>query len=91
MKMTMAEKALARASGREHVKPGEFITGAIDILMVADMSFYESYVLMVENGCSKIWDPDKMVVIMDHKYPAQNQAQAENHRKGERTGNKILL
>lgn len=81
MKMTMAEKALARASDREFVKPGEFVAGAIDALMVADMSFYESYVLMVENGCSKIWDPEKMVVIMDHKYPAQTQAQAENHRE----------
>ena len=81
MEMTMAEKALARASGREHVKPGEFITGTIDVLMVADMSFYESYVLMIKHGCSKIWDPDRMVVIMDHKYPAQTQAQAENHRE----------
>ena len=81
MKMTMAEKVLARASGRDAVKPGEFVVAAVDTLMVADMSFYDSYELMVEHGCSKIWDPDRMVVIMDHKFPAQDMAQAENHRK----------
>jgi 3-isopropylmalate/(R)-2-methylmalate dehydratase large subunit len=81
MKMTLAEKVLARASNRDHVKPGEIVTAAIDVLMVADMSFYDSYELMVENGCSEIWDPDKMVVIMDHQFPAQNSVQAEKHRK----------
>ena len=81
MEMTMAEKALARASGREYVRPGEIVTAAIDTLMVADMSFYDSYELMIENGCSDIWDPDRMVVIMDHQFPAQNSAQAEKHRK----------
>lgn len=81
MEMTMAEKVLARASGREYVKPGEIITAAVDTLMVADMSFYDSYELFAESGCSEIWDPDKVVVIMDHQYPAQNFAQAEKHRK----------
>ncbi|MFC1862473.1 3-isopropylmalate dehydratase large subunit [Thermodesulfobacteriota bacterium] len=81
MEMTMAEKALARAAGREYVRPGEIVTAAIDTLMVADMSFYDSYELMIENGCSDIWDPDRMVVIMDHQYPAQNFTQAEKHRK----------
>ena len=81
MEMTMAEKVLARASGREYVKPGEIITATVDTLMVADMSFYDSYELFEESGCSEIWDPDRVVVIMDHQYPAQNFAQAEKHRK----------
>jgi 3-isopropylmalate/(R)-2-methylmalate dehydratase large subunit len=81
MEMTMAEKVLARASGREYVKPGEILTAAVDTLMVADMSFYDSYELFVESGCSEIWDPDRVVVIMDHQYPAQNFVQAEKHRK----------
>ncbi|MBW1999412.1 MAG: 3-isopropylmalate dehydratase large subunit [Deltaproteobacteria bacterium] len=81
MEMTMAEKVLARAAGRECVRPGEFITAAIDTLMVADMSFHDSYELMVNRGCSEIWDPDRIVVIMDHQYPAQNMIQAEKHRK----------
>jgi 3-isopropylmalate/(R)-2-methylmalate dehydratase large subunit len=36
---------------------------------------------MVEYGCNDIWDPDKVVVIMDHQFPAQNSFQAEKHRK----------
>ena len=62
MKMMMAEKVLARASGRETVKPGEFVVATVDTLMVADMSFYDSYEPMIAHGCSKIWDPDRMVV-----------------------------
>ncbi len=81
MSMTIAEKVLARASGKPEVKPGEFITAEIDTLMVADMSFYDSFVLLEEKGHAKIWDPDRVVVIMDHQYPAQNAVQAEKHRK----------
>ena len=81
MKLTMAEKVLARASGKASIAPGEFITASIDTLMVADMSFYDSYELMIQAGCSEIWDPDRIVVIMDHQYPAQNATQAEKHRK----------
>lgn len=81
MRMTMAEKVLARAAGRDSVIPGEIVTADIDMLMVADMSFYDSYELMVEAGCEKIWDPEKMVVIMDHQFPAQNAPHAEKHRK----------
>jgi 3-isopropylmalate/(R)-2-methylmalate dehydratase large subunit len=81
MRMTMAEKVLARAAGREAVRPGEIVTADIDMLMVADMSFYDSYELMINAGCDKIRDPDKLVVIMDHQFPAQNASHAEKHRK----------
>lgn len=81
MQMTMAEKVLARAAGRKEVRPGEIVTASIDTLMVADMSFFDSYELMIENGCSKIWDPDRVVVIMDHQFPAQNAPHAEKHRR----------
>ena len=32
------------------------------VIIVADMSFFDSYELMVKSGCSKIWDPDRVVV-----------------------------
>ena len=77
----MAEKVLARASGRDTVIPGEFVTAAIDVLMTVDMSFYPSYELMLKSGYNKVWDPAKIVLIMDHQFPAQNIAQAEGHQK----------
>jgi len=77
----MAEKVLARASGRSAVHPGEFVTAHIDILMCHDLSFCAACEAMVDCGYNKVWDPDKIVVVVDHAVPAPNIASAENHRK----------
>jgi len=81
MGMTMAEKVLTRASGRSLVHPGEFITAKIDILMSHDGGFFTAYELMIENGYQKVWDPHKIVVVIDHGVPAPNIRQADNHRR----------
>ena len=77
----MAEKVLARASGRDRVHPGEFVTGNIDVLMGHDLSFFNAYELMIQNGYKKVWDPNKIVVTIDHAVPAPNIRSAETHRK----------
>jgi len=81
MGMTMAEKVLARASGRPVVVPGEFVTANIDILMGHDRSFYSGYVEMVKCGYERVWDPEKIVVATDHSVPAADIAFADRHRK----------
>jgi len=81
MGMTMAEKILARASGRKAVRPGEFVTAKIDIIMGHDLSFYAGYNAMIQSGFHKVWDPDKIVVVIDHYIPAPNIHHAEVHRK----------
>lgn len=79
--MTMAEKILARASGRELVRPGEFVTAKIDILMTHDGGFENAYGLMLQNGHNKVWDPDKIVVAIEHRVPAPAIVNAESHKK----------
>jgi 3-isopropylmalate/(R)-2-methylmalate dehydratase large subunit len=81
MGMTMAEKILARASEREKVQPGEFVTAKIDRLMGHDLTFYVGSEIMAQNGYHKVWDPDKIVAIIDHAVPAPNVRYAEAHRK----------
>lgn len=81
MGMTMAEKVLARASGQESVQAGEFVTAKVDIVMGHDLSFYMGYETMLQNGYHKVWDPEKIVVIIDHAVPAPNIRYAEAHRK----------
>ena len=81
MGMTMAEKILARASGRDKVVPGEYVTATVDVIMGHDGTFPRAYELMKENGFSKIKHPEKMVVVADHRVPATNVAAAETHRK----------
>ena len=81
MGMTMAEKVLARASGRDGVQPGEFVTAKVDILMGHDLSFSTGYETMIQNGYHKVWDPEKIVVVIDHAVPAPNIRYAETHRR----------
>jgi len=81
MGMTMAEKVLSRTSGKDSVIPGEFVTANIDLLMGTDRAFYKGYEIMVQSGYDKVWNPDKIVVVIDHGVPAPNVARAEVHRK----------
>jgi 3-isopropylmalate/(R)-2-methylmalate dehydratase large subunit len=84
MGMTMAEKVLARTSGRASVHPGEFVTANIDVLMGHDRSFYTGYESMVQSGYSKVWHPDKIVLVIDHGVPAPDIMYAERRGFGPR-------
>jgi 3-isopropylmalate/(R)-2-methylmalate dehydratase large subunit len=81
MGMTMAEKILARASGRESVRPGEFVTGEVDIMMGNDITFRDAIENLLEAGLNEVADPDRVVVFLDHFIPAQNGQQAESQNK----------
>jgi len=69
MGMTMAEKILARASNRERVQPGEFVTAKIDRLMGHDLTYYVGSEIMARNGYQKVWDPDKLWRLLTTPFP----------------------
>lgn len=79
MGMTLAEKILARASGKSIVKPDEIVIAKVDIAMshenadVARKSF-------AEIGVEKVWDPNKIVIIFDHRIPAESEKTATTHK-----------
>ena len=81
MGMTMAEKILARASGRERVSPGEFVTANLDLVMSNDAQFPASCQALADIGLERVFDPDKIVVVVDHWVPAMSIAVAETHKK----------
>src|SRR3990170_5014284 len=81
MGMTMAEKVLARASGKNMVNPGEYLTAIIDLLLINDRGFLDTYEAMLRSGLTKVWDPDKIVVVIDHSVPAPGVRDAEDHQK----------
>lgn len=84
MAMTAAEKILARASGRNEVSPGQYVTAAIDTFMCQE-GFAAVYLSLTALGIHKINDPDRVVVILDHYAPAPTQRAASIHqivRKG---------
>jgi len=79
MGMTMAEKILARASGRKEVKPGEYVTAKIDQVMSQE-AFAEVYRILKDEGVEKVWDPSRVAVLLDHYVPAPTVIQAEVHK-----------
>lgn len=79
MGMTLAEKILARASGREAVKAGEYVVANIDWAMVHE-GMRGVYPLLKEAGVKKIWDPEKVISIIDHWVPAPTIEAAAHHQ-----------
>ncbi len=79
MGVTLAEKILARASGREHVRPGEYVTVDIDLAM-AHEGFAAVYLGLLGAGINKVWNPDRIVVLLDHAVPAPNVRYAGVHK-----------
>jgi homoaconitate hydratase family protein/3-isopropylmalate dehydratase, large subunit len=84
MGMTMVEKILARASGQASVKVGEVVEPRVDLAMSHENAalvlnqFQEIY-----NGTgleSKVWDPEKIAIIFDHRVPAESSKTATNQK-----------
>ncbi|OGP67070.1 MAG: hypothetical protein A2169_08110 [Deltaproteobacteria bacterium RBG_13_47_9] len=81
--MTIVEKILARASGRSKTSPGEYVTAKIDVAMMPE-NFRLIHGIINEAGIKEeafhLWDPDKLVVVTDHRVPPTTQATAENQK-----------
>jgi len=71
---------LARAAGREKVKPGEFIVAKVDLAEINDL-YLQVLLSFKEMGGDKVWDPQKITFVMDHYAPAPTIKAAENQRK----------
>lgn len=85
MGMTVAEKILARAAGRKAVQPGDIIEPAVDLAMSHENGalvinrFEEIY---RDTGLQpKVFDPDRLAIIFDHRVPAESAKTANNQKK----------
>src|SRR5256885_9136083 len=77
MGMTMTEKILARASGRDSVRPGGLIRAKVDFAMGHDLTIPPAGKIMREQmGAERIWDPERVAVTQDHFQPAKDAASA---------------
>ncbi|MFQ5837249.1 MAG: 3-isopropylmalate dehydratase large subunit [Thermoplasmata archaeon] len=77
--MTMAEKVLAKASDQERVKAGDFVDTRVDLLYMHEMLAL-ALGPFEEIGVGKVWDPDKIVVTLDHWVPPPNEQIAKMHQ-----------
>ena len=67
--MTLAQKLVARAAGRESVLPGEIVTCQVDLAMFHDSSGPRRLKPMLAELGAQIWDKRKVVLVIDHYVP----------------------
>jgi 3-isopropylmalate/(R)-2-methylmalate dehydratase large subunit len=66
---TLAQKLVARAAGRRHVTPGEVLTCRVDLAMFHDSSGPRRLQPMLAELGARIWDKNKLVLVIDHYVP----------------------
>ncbi len=85
MSMTIAQKILARASGRKSVRVGDIVEPAVDLAMSHEnTALVLNQFLEIFRGTGldpKVWDPSKIAVIFDHRVPAESAKTATNQKK----------
>jgi 3-isopropylmalate/(R)-2-methylmalate dehydratase large subunit len=79
--MNITEKILAKASGKTTVQPGEIVDANVDMVMVHDLTGPLAVEAFKKIGVKKVWDNQKVVVILDHQVPAESVTAAELHKK----------
>lgn len=80
MGMTLVEKVFARHAGEVEVKPGQILTVDVDYCMANDGTMrLNSTIIEKKLKLERIWDPKKIVIVMDHQVPADTPQAAEVH------------
>jgi homoaconitate hydratase family protein len=78
--MHALEKILARAAGKESVKTGEILNCTVDLAGINDL-YLQTLRSFSEMGGSKVRDPGRIVLFLDHYAPASTIDQAENQKQ----------
>ena len=81
MAMTITEKIMAKAAGKEKVSPGLLIDAKLDVVMCHDVTTPPAISMLKEKGIDKVFDVEKIVVTPDHFQPAKDIKSAELHKR----------
>ena len=79
MGCTIAEKILAAKSGRTSVRPGEIVDAYPDLVM-SHTATWRSVSVMQKVGATKLYDPDRLAVVLDHIAPAKTEKNATDQQ-----------
>ena len=69
MPQTLAQKIIARASGHDHVEPGEVVTARVDLAMIHDSGGPRRVEPILKELGADLFDAEKVVLISDHFVP----------------------
>ncbi len=82
MGQTSIEKIISRNVGHP-VKPGDIVTVTVDRVMIHDIFIPFVAEKFKEMGFSRLWNPDKVVLIYDHLVPASQIDDTRHFRAGD--------
>ncbi|MGD8555537.1 MAG: 3-isopropylmalate dehydratase large subunit, partial [Anaerolineales bacterium] len=74
---TLAEKILAAKCEREEVFPGEFISARVDLVLASELSGVLAIEEFEKIRHATVFDPEKVVLVMDHFTPNKDIKSAE--------------
>ena len=87
---TLIEKIIGNKLNKE-VKPGDIVTVPVDWCMVDDIMVPFAVKKFEEMGFSKVYDPDRVVLIYDHFLPATQTDDSRHFREGDAFAEKYGL
>jgi len=79
--MTITEKLLARAAGRDSVKPGEFVSCRLDLVLANDVTAPIAIDEFRKMGADRLFDAGKVALVCDHGTPNMNIKAATQTKK----------
>lgn len=82
MGATFIEKLIRRNTGIPDAKAGDIVTVNVDRVMIHDIFIPFVKDKFEEMGFTRLWDPEKVVLIYDHLVPASQLDDPRHHRIG---------
>jgi 3-isopropylmalate/(R)-2-methylmalate dehydratase large subunit len=80
--MNTVEKILAAHSGQREVHPGSIVDVALDFIMANDATACLAIdIFKNELKAKQVFDPAKVILVMDHYTPSSSIAAADSHNK----------
>jgi 3-isopropylmalate/(R)-2-methylmalate dehydratase large subunit len=78
---TISEKILAGHAGLDDVNPGEIVKASIDFAFMPALTAALAFHAMYDMDIDKVFDPDKVTILLDHIAPATNITNAKLHKE----------
>lgn len=76
MSKTLAQKIIARASGKKDVQVGEIVEVNVDLAMMHDSSGPRRIDPLLKKLGATVWDPEKVTIVSDHFVAASDSTEA---------------
>ena len=77
--MTIAEKILSAKSGKSSATPGEIVEAFPDLVM-SHTATWRSASVMQRIGATKLYDPNRLAIVLDHISPAKTEKYAADQQ-----------